>query len=364
MLKLKSNTPAKNTDTTESNSKMSFVKRTPKKKYNTPTINRNTTTPNNNTTEDSNEELSDMLALIASIRNEENNLHSKKTTNKQNQTNNNNDTTYAPQSNRENTNSNMNNNTNNNTNNSNRMNSNTNNSSTNNNTNNSNRMNSNTNTSSMGNSSMNSKYSDSVSESDTMDEYESDTMDKHIHNCQYTPEEVEYIVSVANRKALTDKIKSLQKPEWIEIYRIVKNNEVKHFQENNSGIWIVMNKLQNDTIIKMHRFTEYCIGNREKLENDKTQRNRIRDKIKKGQIKNDDELIRTSKLLNDEDESHIKSFVDQTSTSGLDGDRESNLKVQVNLSDAQPLRQHETDELLHKYLMSRMKDDVQYHHYE
>lgn len=354
MLKLKSNTPVKNTDTTESNPKMSFVKRTPKKKYNTPAINRNTTAPSNSIKEESKEESSDMLALIASIRNEENNLHSKKNTNKQHQTNtnNNNDITHVSQSNRENTNSNINTNH-----------SNLNNSNLNNNTNNNNKMNSNTNThtNSMGNGS---KYNDSVVETETMDEYDSDIVDKHINNCQYTPEEIEYIVSVANRKALTDKIKSLQKPEWIEIYRIVKNNEIKHFQENNSGIWIVMNKLQNDTIIKMHRFTEYCIGNREKLENDKTQRNRIRDKIKKGQIKNDDELIRTSKLLNDEDESHIKSFVDQNSTSGLDGDRESNLKVQVNLSGAQPLRQHETDELLHKYLMSRMKDDVQYQHYE
>jgi len=178
---------------------------------------------------------------------------------------------------------------------------------------------------------------------------------------KYSDLEIVKIVSIENKKILTDKIKDLQKAEWIEVFRIVKNNETKHYQENNSGIWIVMNKLKDETIIKLHQFVEYSLNNKHKLEIDKIQRNRIREQIRSGKVKNDEDFIKDSQLLKnmvtDEHPSGYSNSFNGITHIGADTD--SNLRMEID-ADENILTSHQLDDLVSKRLMARMKEDVEF----
>ena len=177
---------------------------------------------------------------------------------------------------------------------------------------------------------------------------------------KYTKDEIVKIVSNDNRKILTVKIQNLQKTEWIEIFRIVKNNETKHYQENNSGIWIVMNKLQDETIIKLHQFVECSITNKQKLESEKIQRNRIRDQIKSGETRNNEEFIKNSELLKNITTDNSPSGVSIASNgiSGIGCDTESNLKVKVDVDNKLSLIQ--LNDMVSQRLLARMEEDIEF----
>ena len=78
------------------------------------------------------------------------------------------------------------------------------------------------------------------------------------------------------RKYIIDKSKILKKYEHIEIFKIIKKDNI-NFTENNNGIFINLNKIPNDLLMKIHTFIVYCINNKDlfKIENNK------RDNIKK-----------------------------------------------------------------------------------
>lgn len=78
------------------------------------------------------------------------------------------------------------------------------------------------------------------------------------------------------RKYIIDKSKILKKYEHIEIFKIIKKDNI-NFTENNNGIFINLNKISYDLLMKIHTFIVYCINNKDlfKIENNK------RDNIKK-----------------------------------------------------------------------------------
>lgn len=78
------------------------------------------------------------------------------------------------------------------------------------------------------------------------------------------------------RKYIIDKSKILKKYEHIEIFKIIKKDNI-NFTENNNGIFINLNKIPNELLMKIHTFIVYCINNKDlfKIENNK------RDNIKK-----------------------------------------------------------------------------------
>ena len=78
------------------------------------------------------------------------------------------------------------------------------------------------------------------------------------------------------RKYIIDKSKVLKKYEHIEIFKILKKDNV-NFTENNNGIFINLNKISHGILMKIHTFIVYCINNKNlfKIENNK------RDNIKK-----------------------------------------------------------------------------------
>lgn len=185
------------------------------------------------------------------------------------------------------------------------------------------------------------------------------TIEDILNKNEYSEDEINEIISNENRKLLTEKIKkSLQKPEWIEILRIIKTNETKGYQENNNGIWIVMNKLQDETIVKLHKFVDYCLRCKKNMESEKILRNKIKQNIKSKNIKIDDTFIKDSQLLNEnKDENQPEGFSDSfngVTQIGNNGDM--NLKEEINIEKSK-LTDSELEGLLHHRMMTRDRDD-------
>lgn len=79
---------------------------------------------------------------------------------------------------------------------------------------------------------------------------------------------------------LKNKISSLSKNEFIEIFKIIKENNNK-YTENKNGIFINMSKLTQNTIVKLENFVNYTLQNRDNLESDSILRENIKDIIEK-----------------------------------------------------------------------------------
>ena len=185
------------------------------------------------------------------------------------------------------------------------------------------------------------------------------TIEKIMDDSGYNEVEIKQITSPENLKHMVNKITDLQKPEWIEIFRIIKNNEPKNYQENNNGIWIILNKLQKDTIIKLHKFVNYCIKSKTKLEQEKIKISKIKDDLRGGHVRNDEEFIKESQLLKDmENDDNIPSGYanSEEGIADLHGDNESNLKQHVELEDNK-LTNVEIHNLLSERMMMRDMDD-------
>jgi len=194
------------------------------------------------------------------------------------------------------------------------------------------------------------------------EQYEPRTIEDIMNNSEYTGDEIKEIVSSENRKLLTEKIKkSLQKPEWIEILRIIKTSEAKGYQENNNGIWIVMNKLQDETIIKLHKFVDYCLKCKSNLESEKIFRNKIKQKIKSKNIKIDENFIKDSQLLNENNnENQPSGFSDSfNDITQIGNDVDMNLKKHVDVEKSK-LSDLELELLLHHRMMARDRDDEKF----
>ena len=64
------------------------------------------------------------------------------------------------------------------------------------------------------------------------------------------------------RKYIIDKSKVLKKYEHIEIFKILKKDNI-NFTENNNGIFINLNKISYEILMKIHTFIVYCIKNKD-----------------------------------------------------------------------------------------------------
>lgn len=72
------------------------------------------------------------------------------------------------------------------------------------------------------------------------------------------------------RKKVWETIKSLNKSEQEELFRIIKNHGVE-YSENTNGIFFDVGKLDNQILEKISKFIEFCQQNRVNFdERDKT----------------------------------------------------------------------------------------------
>ena len=67
-------------------------------------------------------------------------------------------------------------------------------------------------------------------------------------------------------RTLKQEIEGLYENEQKEIFKIIKNNNNK-FTNNNNGVFINMNKLDENVIEKLEEFIKFCKDNNTKLEN-------------------------------------------------------------------------------------------------
>ena len=79
---------------------------------------------------------------------------------------------------------------------------------------------------------------------------------------------------ISDLKRIKDMILSLHENEQLEIMKIIKNDNFKYTQ-NNNGIFINMNKLSDNTLIKIQKFLEYSKLNNKLLEDSNNIRNNI-----------------------------------------------------------------------------------------
>ena len=149
----------------------------------------------------------------------------------------------------------------------------------------------------------------------------------------------------------------MKKPEWIEIFSIITNNEPQNYQENNNGIWIILNKLQKETVIKLHKFVNYCIKTKNKLDNEKIKISRIKDSVSSSKFKNNEDILKESQLLKDVPDEHGPSGFTNSyeGVSSLTGDGESNLKKHIEIEDK--LTKNEFHDLLSQRMQMRERED-------
>ena len=65
------------------------------------------------------------------------------------------------------------------------------------------------------------------------------------------------------RKYLLSKINSLKLNlgQYIEIYKIIKNDDDLKIMKNNNGVFINLYDISDDTILKIEKFITYIISN-------------------------------------------------------------------------------------------------------
>lgn len=80
------------------------------------------------------------------------------------------------------------------------------------------------------------------------------------------------------RKQLNELIHQLVKPEYEEIYRILKKNK-ENITENNNGIFFDFLELSDDTCQQIKKFITFCMQNRESEQNRKKELDTLRKDI-------------------------------------------------------------------------------------
>ena len=70
--------------------------------------------------------------------------------------------------------------------------------------------------------------------------------------------------TVIEKKEIVNKIKSLSKIEHIEIFKILRRNNIK-YTENSNGIFINLINIDNNIIKQIDQFISFCLNNKDSL---------------------------------------------------------------------------------------------------
>ena len=74
----------------------------------------------------------------------------------------------------------------------------------------------------------------------------------------------EYSYTLADKHTIIKNIKELSKIEHIEIFKIIKNKNIK-YSENSNGIFVNFNNIPNNIIGELYDFIKFCLKNKEEL---------------------------------------------------------------------------------------------------
>lgn len=87
------------------------------------------------------------------------------------------------------------------------------------------------------------------------------------------------------RKALLDKINTLSSTEHEEIYRIINTHSIS-VSKNKNGIFFNLSAIDDEVVKKIHMFVDYCLSNKEKLDEYDKKLNECKMMNKFGKIEN------------------------------------------------------------------------------
>ena len=74
----------------------------------------------------------------------------------------------------------------------------------------------------------------------------------------------EYVYTLSDKRSIIKNIKDLSKIEHIEIFKIIKNKNIK-YSENSNGIFVNFNNIPNNIIGELYNFIKFCLKNKEEL---------------------------------------------------------------------------------------------------
>lgn len=75
---------------------------------------------------------------------------------------------------------------------------------------------------------------------------------------------------------IIEQSKLLQKPEHIEIFKIIHQNNCD-YTSNDNGVFVALNKLDEETLKKVRQFMNFCVANKERLDQDTHKREAIKE---------------------------------------------------------------------------------------
>ena len=88
------------------------------------------------------------------------------------------------------------------------------------------------------------------------------------------------ILTAKDKKDLLTKVNKLKKKEHLQIFKIIKETDI-NFSENSNGIFINLNNVENNTLLKIKNFTDICYQNNIEFDERKKQMEQIYENYEK-----------------------------------------------------------------------------------
>ena len=126
------------------------------------------------------------------------------------------------------------------------------------------------------------------------------------------------------KKYIINKVKKLSKYELLEIYKIIKKNNIK-YTENNNGIFLNLNIIPNKIIDQIEKYIIFFETKKESLIMEKNKRDNIAKLIKQEYItennKIDDTNINDNSIITNEQDYEISNGIKFDNNNLIDEDK-------------------------------------------
>ena len=93
------------------------------------------------------------------------------------------------------------------------------------------------------------------------------------------------VMNVSEIKDIKSRIEDLNDTESLEVLKIIQSDSI-NYSENKNGIFVNMTKLQNETLLKLSDFVNFCHQNKKSLEEDESNREIFANTVEKNKNKN------------------------------------------------------------------------------
>lgn len=161
------------------------------------------------------------------------------------------------------------------------------------------------------------------------------------------------LLTAKDKKDLLTKVKQLKKKEHLQIFKIIKETEI-NFSENSNGIFINLNNVANETLLKIKNFTDICYQNNIEYDERKKQMEQLYEDFEKTTANKNVENI----VQNEENERESKYNTEIKNNKKLSSLEKAIVRNSVNKDINEPDIKHtirDFNKRLPKYTGSRAK---------